>query len=180
MTDLSLDEICGYWPKHPVPGDEGIDMDVAVRDLLTLIKEIERLREVLQSLVDLQAGPPLEMTTQTWQSAMAKASRLLGDEAGARFYEQRKPGELPDLDSIDMTPVLGTIEHRLEVAMTAGIRYMRRWMAAKKEIERLQKRVDALENLRQAVIEAWWHEGDDEDDELCKAIHELEQGVSDG
>jgi hypothetical protein len=41
------------------------------------IKEIERLREALQELVDWQNGPPLVTYTDGWNKAMEKARAAL-------------------------------------------------------------------------------------------------------
>jgi hypothetical protein len=56
--------------------------------------EADKLRDALQSLLDVQNGPPLVQNADEWQAAVDQARALLGDEA-------KKKGEQDILARLD-------------------------------------------------------------------------------
>ena len=69
------------------------------------------------------------------------------------------PTELKALDSIDMTPVLGTVEEQLQVAQAAALRYFRERndYRARHEtsLEVIRAREQHVESLRLEVKRLW-------------------------
>ena len=83
--------VAGRWELAPEARE---DILASHHDQAARIKALEadqskreaenaRLRRALESLMDIQNGPPLVRDTEAWNEAMAEAGQALGEKGGA-------------------------------------------------------------------------------------------------
>ncbi len=80
-----------YDGTHGEPRELNFDkalekIDVIYEEARELLKTINDLSEVLETLMDLQNGPPIHSEGIDWHATMAKASKLVGRDRSAEYH----------------------------------------------------------------------------------------------